>query len=408
MDNLGGANFKLTADQSAFTKGLDDAEKRAQVSTRAISTSVGAMSGAVDASSRSMNRSVLQAAYAIDDLQYGFRSVVNNIPQLLMFLGPGIAGAAGIAAVAVSQLINHWEDLTTLFSGEEKKLPILKEGLEGLADSLHKISAEIKILKDAQEGDGGMFGPLTNAIFGGGAGGQDRLDKLKDLQKEGKEKLQAEKDVEDLEATDEQRAVASRVKAAIGKMSEGSNTLMDVLTASGMSPEDAKKAISDASRGKEYALDDILARTKGQKGAGFGELGRAGPAANAALAEQQQQAKWEAEGRKNDREMTKKLAKEEFDEKKRAAVQALEDQRSAMTERHHQEDLALQARKEQLGHPTQILSGAKAVSDYYQKAAGDAPLIALAKETKKIQEDQRKELQAINKTLEKERRVRPS
>ena len=50
---------------------------------------------------------------AVDDLQYGFRSVVNNIPQMLYLMGAsgGVAGAASIAAVAVNQLLQHWEQL---------------------------------------------------------------------------------------------------------------------------------------------------------------------------------------------------------------------------------------------------------------------------------------------------------
>jgi hypothetical protein len=50
---------------------------------------------------------------AVDDLQYGFRSVVNNIPQVLYLMGAsgGVAGGAVIAAVAVNQLSQHWEQL---------------------------------------------------------------------------------------------------------------------------------------------------------------------------------------------------------------------------------------------------------------------------------------------------------
>lgn len=55
---------------------------------------------------RGVGGGVLQLSQTLDDLQYGVRGVVNNIPGLLQGfgLGAGIAGAAQIAMIAVSQL----------------------------------------------------------------------------------------------------------------------------------------------------------------------------------------------------------------------------------------------------------------------------------------------------------------
>ncbi len=55
---------------------------------------------------------LMQASYLIDDLQYGFSAIVNNIPQLVAGMGggPGLAGAIGIAAVAVNVLSKHWDE----------------------------------------------------------------------------------------------------------------------------------------------------------------------------------------------------------------------------------------------------------------------------------------------------------
>lgn len=50
----------------------------------------------------------LELSRAIEDAQYGFRGVVNNIPQIVMLFGggAGLAGAISIASVALNQLAN--------------------------------------------------------------------------------------------------------------------------------------------------------------------------------------------------------------------------------------------------------------------------------------------------------------
>ena len=69
---------------------------------------------------------VLQLAYFIDDLQYGMRGIMNNIPTLIqsLGLGAGLAGVAGIAAVAISQLVEKFPEWT---AGNEKvKLTLIE------------------------------------------------------------------------------------------------------------------------------------------------------------------------------------------------------------------------------------------------------------------------------------------
>jgi len=57
---------------------------------------------------------MLMLSQGIDDLQYGFKGIVNNIGPLVMALGggPGLAGALTIAAVAVNQATIAWDKLT--------------------------------------------------------------------------------------------------------------------------------------------------------------------------------------------------------------------------------------------------------------------------------------------------------
>jgi hypothetical protein len=69
------------------------------------------MEGVTKKSTRGMKNSgaaILEASRAIEDLQYGIRGVLNNIPQLVQQLGggAGLAGVISFAAVGASQLFS--------------------------------------------------------------------------------------------------------------------------------------------------------------------------------------------------------------------------------------------------------------------------------------------------------------
>jgi hypothetical protein len=57
---------------------------------------------------------LLAVSQAIDDVQYGFRGIVNNIPGIVMGFGAGagVAGAFQIAAVAANFLITSLKDVS--------------------------------------------------------------------------------------------------------------------------------------------------------------------------------------------------------------------------------------------------------------------------------------------------------
>jgi hypothetical protein len=94
-----------------------------------------------------------QLAYAIDDIQYGFNAIVNNIPAIALGLGAGagVAGAAGIAAVAVNQLIKHWGDLTDAFAAAMSDEPI--EWLKEMRLKAEEAAEAFEMLKEAQTGE---------------------------------------------------------------------------------------------------------------------------------------------------------------------------------------------------------------------------------------------------------------
>ena len=110
---------------------------------------------------------ILQLAFAIDDLQYGIRGIVNNIPQVVqaLGLGAGFAGAAGIAAVALNQLVAkypewfEWSEkvktklgeLNDVIKAEEAAIKRQKEAVDKLAESNSTRIEDIQKLKSMTE-----------------------------------------------------------------------------------------------------------------------------------------------------------------------------------------------------------------------------------------------------------------
>lgn len=158
MQNLGGATYTVNANTAPFVKGMQ------QVHAQAKQTAQG----------------MLQLGYAIDDLQYGFRSIVNNIPQLVLGMGgtAGLAGAVAIAAVAVNQLVNNWGTLTDQFQSAWLNVPAshlekLRIAAEKAGDAFERLTKmpkdfdamEIKALEHAitEAGTGGVIKGLGEA-----------------------------------------------------------------------------------------------------------------------------------------------------------------------------------------------------------------------------------------------------
>lgn len=88
----------------------------AQTRTANTSEQVGRKTDEAGKKSAQFGQNMLQAAYAADDLQYGLRGIVNNVPMLAQAFGlaPAMAGGIAIAAVALNQV-----------------LPLIQQGLSG-------------------------------------------------------------------------------------------------------------------------------------------------------------------------------------------------------------------------------------------------------------------------------------
>lgn len=86
---------------------------------------------------KNMGHGVLQAAYFFDDLQYGIKGVLNNIPGLVMGFGAGagLAGAVSIAVLAGAKLY-EWMGKTEDKSADLAKK--MKEQSKEIAESYRK------------------------------------------------------------------------------------------------------------------------------------------------------------------------------------------------------------------------------------------------------------------------------
>lgn len=109
LSNLGGSVFTLKVDDEPLVAGLKKAEAAARHASNAIGNDLAR-------GSKMATQGMLQLGYAVDDLQYGFSAIANNIPQIAMGFGAGagLAGGIAIASTAVNQLIKHWGELSDM------------------------------------------------------------------------------------------------------------------------------------------------------------------------------------------------------------------------------------------------------------------------------------------------------
>ncbi len=245
LSNLGGSVFTIKVDDSQFTTRLQKAEKEARAAGDAIGTHIGT-------GSKKAQMGLLQLSYMCDDIQYGFRSIVNNIPQLAMSLGGpnamAIAGAAGIAGVAVNLLIQHWGQLSAVWDESAHKIPQLSGDTGKLTAEIKKLDEEIlKLTKDQAN---------LNTLD------LQRLSILKQVSERGHAFVTAEKEIEGMKSEQEQEMGAAFTKA-VAKTPGGAAGLVELLKQNGMSAEEATLAVAGAAKGKGGALESILPHVPG-------------------------------------------------------------------------------------------------------------------------------------------------
>ena len=121
LDGKGVEEAKQKID--SLNKSTDQLDKGSQKATKSI---------------KNMGQSTLQAAYFFDDLQYGIKGIVNNMPGLVIGFGggAGLAGALSLATLAGSKLY-EW-----LSSTEEKSVDLTKK-LEEEREAFKKLKEEV-------------------------------------------------------------------------------------------------------------------------------------------------------------------------------------------------------------------------------------------------------------------------
>jgi hypothetical protein len=130
---------------AAVQRNIDDQKK---LVASILSTQAAMRSGS--GGMQNFGQAVMQAGYAIEDLQYGVGGVLNNIPSLLMGLGlgAGLTGAIQILIVGVTQLYKHWDDIAKLW-GQAKELDLTTASVEKLTERIKKL--EEQTVRTAQE-----------------------------------------------------------------------------------------------------------------------------------------------------------------------------------------------------------------------------------------------------------------
>jgi hypothetical protein len=374
MMELGGAVFTLGMDASPFNTELAKAETRSIQGAAKIQK-------ALNTATKVDTRNLLYLSQGIEDLQYGLSAVVNNIPQLVMGMGmgAGAAGAISIAAVAVNQLVKHWDELSQAW-GNDKALPKIREGIEGLTRSLKEINSELETLKTKSETENTFLGFKTG--FGAlSIKEQLRLQNLQGLQKDANAQLQAERDVKEMgpEHTKERKELGALVREVVSELNRGSEGVIEDLVKSGMTKKAAEQLLSEASRGSALDYQALLKNSP-----------------EFAKRAQTKQAEAVEKGEEKLRDLAAEDARRVDAEHKRQRIQAIEDKRELLEEQRDKE-------REKLNNAPKgrtFSSGQEYLQAIQQSAYDMIPKQSL--ETLKSIDGQIKEL---TKAIKKERRA---
>ena len=132
LDKIDGLDPKIRTDVDKLAGSLE----KTAVSGRQMATAQGKNAK----STKNAGLAALEFSRAVEDAQYGMRGVLNNIPQLVQFMGggAGLAGAISLAAVGLTQLV---EALSR--SGKEiSNLSMIVEVARDQINELYEIAAK--------------------------------------------------------------------------------------------------------------------------------------------------------------------------------------------------------------------------------------------------------------------------
>lgn len=135
--------------QAGLAQAVTQAQQAGQRMTQAINQGTkqgGGLAGSA--------QGLLNISRAIDDVQYGFRGVINNIEGIVTGLGfgAGVAGAATIAAVALNAIVPKIAEIVTATGPMERLADSLRSiGNSGLQGTFLGIAAQAKATQEAFE-----------------------------------------------------------------------------------------------------------------------------------------------------------------------------------------------------------------------------------------------------------------
>jgi hypothetical protein len=165
----------LAADMARVNAMLTSLESKLGI-TAAAATNLGAGLKQATSGMTSFGSRMLIVGQFVDDMQYGLRAVVNQIPQAAMAFGAGagLAGVLSVAAVAANQLVNRWDDVTAAF-GRSKTLTQAEE-MDKLAkatsrtadeqERLNRFTRENATTKQQSERRPAVEGEIGKAVAG--------------------------------------------------------------------------------------------------------------------------------------------------------------------------------------------------------------------------------------------------
>lgn len=139
-------NVTESLDSAALARYRADLAKLAQ-QYQATAQTANAATGAMRQGGYAGGQGMLQLAYAVDDVQYGLRGIINNIPMLVQSLGgtAKLAGVVGIIAVAVSVLSRHMDSLgksVGFVMDSFAKMPLIGEAIKGVKEFVSIVEHE--------------------------------------------------------------------------------------------------------------------------------------------------------------------------------------------------------------------------------------------------------------------------
>jgi hypothetical protein len=151
-ERIGGIEAVVTMDVSQLQSSANIAEqavnKVAIATTKVDAAAKTGAKGITDFGSRMM----IVGQFA-DDVQYGLRAVVNQIPQMAMAfgMGAGLAGSLSVLAVIANQVVNRWDDITASFSTSTPIVTAQAQEMANLAEKTNKTAEEAERLNKLQK-----------------------------------------------------------------------------------------------------------------------------------------------------------------------------------------------------------------------------------------------------------------